>query len=103
MARITRRKFIRAAGGLAAVASMKSSWGTGNNIAQQATASSQLGRIKSIIRRDEMIERSGGYGQVSGLTWTAEDRQLVAISEGMDWLGVAKEMYFQTALIGIDG
>src|SRR5688500_1907344 len=39
-------------------------------------------RIKQVIRRDDMIIRHGGNGDIFPLTWMADDRQFGSFSDG---------------------
>lgn len=70
---------------------------------QKGLTKSRLPRIRSIVPRPESILRLGGYGNSTAMTWTANDRQLLALMEGARWSGLPKDFYFASALIEISG
>jgi hypothetical protein len=41
--------------------------------------------IKSVIRRDETLLRLGGFGDNYPVTWAADDRQFVSVTDGYGW------------------
>ena len=49
--------------------------------------------VQSAIRRDETILRLGGDGYIAAMTWTTDDRQLVALIDGPGWPRDGGETY----------
>jgi hypothetical protein len=41
--------------------------------------------IKSLVRREETLLRYGGYGDGLNMTWATDDRQFVALQDGIAW------------------
>lgn len=52
-----------------------------------------VSRIKSAIRRDETTLRLGGVGDGYHMSWAADDRQFVAVQDGVGWSENPKGMY----------
>lgn len=62
-----------------------------------------MATIAGAIRRDDTMLRIGGDGLVSAITWTADDRQLVVISDGAGWPEIPKDAYFSSRLFAVGG
>jgi len=102
----TRRTFIRqaSAAGFAAATFATIAQAAENRSTSLLSKTRGRGpRVKSAVRRDETIVRSGGYGWVSGMTWTADDRFLVGIGEGAEWPGLPNDLQFESGLIDVAG
>lgn len=81
----TRRKFLKQAVslGIAAAAAPSARAATSpllNAIGHPGSS------IKRVIRRDETILRLGGIGDDFWITWTADDRQFIAVEDGVGWM-----------------
>lgn len=88
----TRRAFLsQAAAGITTAALARTTW------------ASSRPKITSVIRREETIVRSGGYGGPGSMTHTADDRLLVTIIEGMGWPGLQEDLHFQTGMFDMVG
>jgi len=72
-----------------------------SNRAQRRAASSPID-IKSVVRRDDTILRLGGSGDNYPITWIADDRQLVSVTDGFGWLQDPKGRY-AARLWGLSG
>ena len=62
--------------------------------------------LKSAVRRDETIRRLGGDGFCFPMTWSADDRQLVAVGDGTGWPEIPKDRPYKrysSRLFAIDG
>jgi len=86
----TRRRFLKQAAAASVIGAVSAPY-----------ARAGAPKIKKLIRRDETIVRSGGFGWVGGMTWSADDRLLVGIGEGMGWPGMPEDLHFQSALIDV--
>jgi hypothetical protein len=60
-------------------------------------------RIQSAIRRDDTILRLGGDGCGYSMTWTADDKQLVAVFDGAGWPEGPSQRYYSSRLFAISG
>jgi uncharacterized protein DUF4185 len=59
--------------------------------------------ITSATRRDDTILRLGGDAFGYPMTWTADDRQLVAACDGAGWPEIPKDHYYSSRLFSISG
>jgi len=59
--------------------------------------------IRSVTARDETLRRVGGGGMFPGLTWSADDQQLLPVVEGAGWPGLPKDLYVESALVAVSG
>ncbi len=50
-------------------------------------------RIRSVIRREESTLRLGGIGDSFHMSWAADDRQIIAIDDGVGWYERPKGSY----------
>src|SRR5579863_4302527 len=64
---------------------------------------SMLSRIRSAIRREETVLRLGGDGYISSMTWTADDRQLIAVLDGAGWPEIPQDDYCNSRLFVLGG
>jgi len=62
----------------------------------------KTGRSQSLVRRDETILRLGGLGDDYPMTWASDDRQLVAVQDGIGWSQAPKGFY-NSRLWAIEG
>jgi hypothetical protein len=93
----TRREFLgqMAGAGVAVAASIASSSGLAAATSARGTEQSYASkspikltkgpRIKAVIRREDSILRLGGVGDNYHMSWAADDRQLVAVCDGLGW------------------
>lgn len=84
----TRRQFIQHAAAMAVVTS----------------APPCRSAVRSMVLRDETMLRLGGVGSPFGMTWMADDRQLLAVVEGgIGWPGVQYDRSFASAMFSVRG
>src|SRR5687768_6272279 len=50
-------------------------------------------RIKSVLPREESTLRLGGVGDSFHMSWAGDDRQLVAVEDGVGWFEKPKGFY----------
>ncbi len=67
--------------------------------ARQGTAS----RIKAAVRREDTVVRLGGDVYCAALTWTADDRQLLAFIDGAGWPEIPQNHYYSSRLAAVSG
>lgn len=82
----TRRRFLKETTGAIATACFPIS-------VPRLAQSYSLPHIKSVIRREETVLRLGGDGDNWHMSWAADDRQYVALCDGMGWSESPKEVY----------
>lgn len=78
---MTRRDFIQGTAGVVATTSSPMS-----SVTHAPT-------IRSAVRREDTLLRLGGDGDNWHMSWAADDRQFVALSDGMGWSKDPKELY----------
>lgn len=59
-------------------------------------------RIKSVIRREETTLRLGGMGDNFHMSWGADDRQFVAVCDGLEWTE-KPNVFYNSRLYTISG
>jgi Domain of unknown function (DUF4185) len=90
----TRRKFLAQTAGSIAAASAYVPCPAGAPSAVGPSINLHKGpRIKSVIRRDDTILRLGGHGDNNRMTWSTNDRQLLAVCDGYGWIQNPTHMY----------
>src|SRR5690348_13271670 len=68
----------------------------------EATTPQEAARIKGVVRRDDTITRLDICAGLWAMTWAADDRQFVALSDGVD-LPIPPTRAFHTCVCTIDG
>jgi hypothetical protein len=88
----TRRQFPKEATAVGAVAAAAAArivtagtYAQPSATTRRSTSSAGAWPIKSVVRREETILRYGGDGDNFHMTWAADDRQYVSLSDGQGW------------------
>src|ERR1700686_3879197 len=58
-------------------------------------------RITGAIRRDDQILRLGGDGWMTSMTWTFDDKQLLAVCDGCGWPEEPEDKYYSSCLFRV--
>jgi hypothetical protein len=103
----TRRDFLIKTAGVSAFAALhalpaKADEATGTVASTAKGSNASTARIKAVVRRDETIIRYGGNGDDYWATWTADDRQYVALQDGAGWSAQSKGEY-NSHLMAVSG
>lgn len=96
----TRRRFLGEAVGVGVAVTAAWRWGGAVDISKGNTGN--LPRIKAVRRRDDTILRYGGNGDDFWATWANDDRQYVALQDGVGW-SPEPDGEYNSRLIAVSG